>query len=419
MRAVLGNVVSLGLVVTGSLVFGCSADLNGEQIEASKGAVSDSPGLYTPKPNDEANNQVAALQSSQKPADADLIRKLIATPQATWFTKGTPASVQHDVNVMVSRARNQGTPTLVAYNIPFRDCAQFSAGGATNAAEYAAWIDGFAKGIGDQSAIVILEPDSLGIIPWFTSYYSPKPDWCQPAEADPATAASERFAMLKAAVARLRQQPGVKVYLDATHASWLGVGEATHRLLLGGVEGASGFFLNVSNYQTTSNSTHFGNWISSCIAYTSVLGWWDAAWCAGQYAPDATGAYVVNYGDEHVQATYNEFSWGPAGTTHFVIDTSRNGQGPWTPPADHPAGDAQDWCNPPARGLGLLPTLQTGKPLLDAYLWLKVPGESDGACNRWNPPGGIDPVRGIIDPAAGAWFGDMALELAKNAVPAF
>jgi len=417
MRSILTNIVSSGLIVAGSLAFGCSADVQGEGIAASSSAISNSPELYTPKPSEGAKGQIASLQSSHNAADADLIRKLVATPQATWFTKGTPASVQQDVNVVVSRARNQGTPVLVAYNIPFRDCAQFSAGGATNAADYAAWIDGFAKGIGDQPAIVILEPDSLGIIPWFTSYYSPGPDWCQPAEADPATAASDRFAMLKAAVARLKQQPGVKVYLDATHASWLGVGEAAHRLALGGIDDASGFYLNVSNYQATNNSTHYGNWISSCIAYTKLLGNWDAAWCSGQYAPDATGAYVVNYSDEHVQAVYNDFSWGPKGTTHFLIDTSRNGQGPWTPPADHPAGDAQDWCNPPGRGTGVLPTLSTGKPLLDAYLWVKLPGESDGACNRWNPAGGIDPVRGSIDPAAGVWFDAAALELARNAVP--
>ena len=220
-------------------------------------------------PNDGAKKQIAALQSSGQAADADLIRKMVATPQAAWFTQGTPASVEHDVHVVVSRARNQGTPVLVAYNIPFRDCAQFSAGGATNATDYAAWIDGFAKGIGDQPAIVILEPDGLGIIPWFTPYFSAGPEWCQPAEADPTTAAADRFAMMKAAVARLNQQPGVKVYLDATHASWLGVGEAAHRLMLAGVDQTAGFFLNVSNYQNTTNSTHYGNWISSCIAYTS------------------------------------------------------------------------------------------------------------------------------------------------------
>src|SRR5262249_9409903 len=156
-------------------------------------------------------------------------------------------------------------------------------------------------------------------------------------------AATDRFAMLKAAVARLKQQPGVKVYLDATHASWLGVSEAARRLMLADVDHADGFFQNVSNYQTTANSTHYGNWISSCIAYSEGIGGWPTGWCSGRYAPDATGTYVVNYSDAHVQSVYNDYSWGPAGKTHFVIDTSRNGQGPWTPPADHPAGDPQDW----------------------------------------------------------------------------
>ena len=98
-----------------------------------------------------------------------------------------------------------------------------------------------------------------------------------------------------------------------------------------------------------------------------------------------------------------------------MVDTSRNGLGPWTPPANHPA-DPQDWCNPPDRGLGLRPTLNTGDPLADAYLWIKTPGESDGSCTRWGP-GPEDPVRGMVDPAAGVWFPEQALELARLAVP--
>lgn len=102
-------------------------------------------------------------------------------------------------------------------------------------------------------------------------------------------------------------------------------------------------------------------------------------------------------------------------TVHFVIDTSRNGQGPWNPPA-HPAGDAQDWCNPPGRGPGYQPTANTGVAWADAYLWVKIPGESDGQCYRWTN-GPQDPVRGIAAPAAGQWFPDMALELVHNANP--
>src|SRR5690606_12261519 len=100
---------------------------------------------------------------------------------------------------------------------------------------------------------------------------------------------------------------------------------------------------------------------------------------------------------------------------HFVIDTSRNGKGPWTPPADRPEGDAQDWCNPPDRGNGPRPTTRTGNPLNDAFLWVKIPGESDGECFRWTT-GPTDPVRTMVDPPAGQWFPEMALELARNAV---
>jgi endoglucanase len=119
-----------------------------------------------------------------------------------------------------------------------------------------------------------------------------------------------------------------------------------------------------------------------------------------------------------INLRYANMLGGTEPTTHFVIDTSRNGQGPWDPSAGgYP--DPQDWCNPPGRGLGLAPTSDTGSPLVDAYLWIKIPGESDGECTRGLGPGGItvDPEWGIVDPAAGAWFPEMALDLVHNANP--
>ena len=102
-------------------------------------------------------------------------------------------------------------------------------------------------------------------------------------------------------------------------------------------------------------------------------------------------------------------------TTHFLIDTSRNGQGPWTGGTQY--SDKQDWCNPPGRGLGMVPTTTTGTPLLDAYLWIKVPGESDGQCSR-GTGGTTDPEwGGIVDPAAGAWFPAQAHQLIALASP--
>lgn len=76
-----------------------------------------------------------------------------------------------------------------------------------------------------------------------------------------------------------------------------------------------------------------------------------------------------------------------------MIDTSRNGSGPYGS-----ARNNQDWCNPPGRTLGATPTTHTASPLVDAYLWVKEPGTSDGSCR----PG---------DPRAGAWWPEYALEL--------
>jgi endoglucanase len=90
--------------------------------------------------------------------------------------------------------------------------------------------------------------------------------------------------------------------------------------------------------------------------------------------------------------TYGRSVAAALGGKHFVVDTSRNGLGP--------APDGA-WCNPPGRALGARPTVATGEPLHDAALWVKHPGESDGACN-----GG---------PAAGTWWAQGALDLARLA----
>jgi len=364
--------------------------------------------FYVPKPVSGAVNQVASLWSSKDQIDSNRIDQMINTPQAVWFNGGSPAQVAAKVGATVGRAGELGTvPILVAYNIPGRDCGQYSAGGALDAASYAAWIDGFAKGIGTGTAIVILEPDGLGLLP----------SKCSP----PSTAFTDadRYLELNAAVDRLELQPNVLVYLDATHSSWLGVGDAAQRLLLGGVQRAQGFFLNVSNYQPTETLTLYGTWISDCIARTEAVSWYDPTWCPGQYS--ATTGYSLDWSAANIAYVNDQYaSWYFEPTTHFVIDTSRNGQGPWdwATAGYTSAAAAQDWCNPPDRGVGLRPTANTGVPLLDAYLWVKIPGASDGSCTR-STGGTIDPEYGIVDPIAGAWFPEMALQLAQNANPAF
>ncbi|HEY0734908.1 MAG TPA: glycoside hydrolase family 6 protein [Herpetosiphonaceae bacterium] len=394
----------------------------------------DSSEFYVPKPNHGALKQIADLTSQGRKADANLIRELIDTPSSAWVTGGSPKAAEQEVRQITHQAAGKKTvPVLVLYNIPFRDCAQYSAGGATSVAEYEAWIDGVVRGIGDREAYIILEPDGLGIIPWYTTLDG-QLEWCQPQEADPAAAAAERFAMMNYAVDALGALPNTRVYLDATHGGWLNVGDITDRLLKAGVQNADGFFLNASNYQWTENLIQYGTWVSSCIAYVTQINPSGFGDCGNQYwsggpannwqgvaldpaliwSDDATSVYANTAG---INSRYDLILGNVAPTTHFVLDTSRNGQGPWTPTQSFP--DPQTWCNPPARGLGLRPTTDTGNALVDAFLWIKLPGESDGQCSRGLGSGNnvVDPIWGRVDPAAGSWFPEQALELAKLANP--
>jgi endoglucanase len=152
-----------------------------------------------------------------------------------------------------------------------------------------------------------------------------------------------RFDLLKDAVTVLQQGGKVAVYIDAGHSKWLSTSDAAARLKSAGIEQARGFSLNVSNYNTTAAEVAYGKSLSGLV-----------------------------------------------GNKPFVVDTSRNGKGP-----------NGEWCNPSGRALGPKPTASTGENLVDAYFWVKAPGESDGTCN-----GG---------PSAGTWWPDYALGLAKRA----
>ena len=363
-------------------------------------AASASPAGRTLAPNtqfyvdnsNEAYDQALALLKAGRIKDAAALANLASWSVGQWFTGGTSsAQVRSDAAALMKKAKiKRQVPVIVAYNVPGRDCSQYSAGGAANTAEYETWVDGFAAGLGRTRSVVILEPDGLAL----------SPDQCGGTPEQQAARVTE----INYAVDRLERQPGANVYLDAGHSSWHAVGDMAQRLRDGGVARAQGFFLNVSNYRTDAELVRYGTMIAGCIWYLANVSGSTGDQCANQYWPpaDADAWYAG-----HV----------PAGATltHFVIDSSRNGQGPWTPPAGV-YSDPQDWCNPPGRGIGRPPTADTGTPLLDAYLWVKVPGESDGSCTR-GTAGPVDPEWGVVDPAAGVWWPDQVHQLAVLAVP--
>ncbi len=276
-------------------------------------------------PDNPARRQAAAWRST-RPADAAVMDRLGATPTAKWFG-GSAAEVAAAVDSHVSAARAANTlPVLVAYNIPQRDCGQFSAGGSNSPDGYRAWVAELARGIGDRPASVILEPDAIAGIDCLS-------------EADQTT----RLALLSEAVTTLEARPGVSVYIDAGNPGWTPADQMAARLASAGINRASGFVVNTSNYHATDISVRYARDLSARV-----------------------------------------------GGKHAIIDTSRNG-----------LGSNGEWCNPSGRALGSSPTAATADPVVDAYVWIKTPGESDGACN-----GG---------PSAGAWWPDYALGLAARA----
>ncbi|WP_260726479.1 glycoside hydrolase family 6 protein [Dactylosporangium roseum] len=279
--------------------------------------------------------QVAQWEAQRK-ADADQIRKIADRPVALWIGGGSGA-VDAKVDAVIGRAAAKGQlPILVAYNIPHRDCGNFSAGGAASADEYRAWIRSFAAGVKGRPVVVILEPDAV------------------PHAVEGCADGPARLALLADAVGVLKATGSASVYLDAGHAHWItDMKRLASALQKADVASADGFALNVSNFIVTSENLSYGNRVS-----------------------DALG-----------------------GKAHFVIDTSRNGAGPLPGTGDVNGGPR--WCNPPGRLLGQAPTADTGQQRLDALLWIKRPGESDGACR----PG---------EPEAGQWWPDYALDLAKR-----
>ncbi|MYQ40973.1 endoglucanase [Streptomyces sp. LamerLS-316] len=349
--------------------------------------------LYAPDANPGAYSQALDLVRHGKVRDAAGIVAMARTPHAVWFGDQSPAVVEKEAKrVAGEAARQQAVPVFALYNVPGRDCANYSGGGASTTAEYRAWIDAVARGIGNRDALVVLEPDSLALLPAD----------CGQDDAE-GTKTAARYTEVNYAVDTLEPLARTKVYLDTGHQGWHSVNSIVPRLLEGGVERATGFYTNASNYHTEDANTWYGTLISSCLAYVDKGG--DSADCPNQYWPRTDAQAWL---DAHVDTD-------PARMKHFVTDSSRNGRGTWTAPADKYT-DPQEWCNPPGRGLGARPTTRTGDPLHDARLWIKIPGESDGLCLR-GTEGPEDPERGTVDPAAGAWFPQQALELVKLAEP--
>jgi endoglucanase len=272
------------------------------------------------------------------PEKAALLDKIAKQPQALWMGEWN-SNIYRAAQHFVDRAMQDGSvAVIIAYNIPHRDAAATaegvgaSAGGLASKEKYQRWIRDVYAGVGSRPVAIVLEPDAL---PGITSL--------------PADLQEERYFLFNDAVKVLRQNPQAAVYIDAGHAKWVPAADMAERLKKAGVEHASGFSLNTSNYRTTEECVAYGKEISALI-----------------------------------------------GGKHFIVDTSRNGAGPY----EGAKSITEMWCNPPGRKIGRPPTTDTGEALVDGFLWLKRPGESDGECER-------------NEPKAGVFWLEQALEYAK------
>jgi endoglucanase len=297
--------------------------------------------LYS-DPQSPARRQQALWRRQGQPALAAALEPLAQGPTTTWFA-GAEADPYQSVVALREKARRSGTvPVVVMYNVVGRDCGLYSAGGATDIDAYLAYVGSVAAGLGDAPAIVVLEPDAIA---------HALSDCTDDADGDGGDGGGvdtgERYRMLTEATRILKRQKNTRVYIDAGNASWISNTDALAAALkASGIDDADGFALNTANFETTATSITYGQELS-----------------------------------------------GRLDGKHFVIDTSRNGAGPPPQTPDH-----SSWCNPDGRRIGQMPTTDPGVENVDAYLWVKRPGESDGDCGKNQPP-------------AGQWWPQNALEL--------
>lgn len=278
---------------------------------------------------------------------------------------------------------------------------------------YEKWLSGFATGLGNRRALVILEPDALAQL-----------KSCLDKAQQQA-----RLQMLSYAVKTL-QTKSDQVYLDAGHSNWVPAGQMAARLRAADVAQAHGFSLNVSNYDPTDQEIGYATELDRDLGMpkrfvidTSRNGTGSAGGPldpgagpisqalpgAGRGAlasrlftdPDTLAANWVRshpldpraqeiaqrIADQPTAQWFGAWSGNiTAAVSGYTIAASRAHKLPVLVTYDIPdlncggssAGGAGQWCNVPGRQLGSVPRVLDDRG--DMGLWIKAPGESDGDC---------------------------------------
>jgi cellulase/cellobiase CelA1 len=408
---------------------------------------------------------VANVEASADQEGGDLgnqIRGLASVPTAVWLDRiaavtggsGVTMTLRDHLDAALAQ-QSGGTPvviTIIVYDLPNRDCAALASNGELLVSENGEeryrteYIDPLTEILSDPQydslrKVAIVEPDSLPNL--ITNLNEPR---CAEANASGAYVEGIQYAL-----DQLYPIPNTYLYLDIAHSGWLGwdsnFGPAVNLITstiqgsAAGLESVEGFVSNTANY-TPAEEPFLPNpelQINFQPIRSSTFYEWNP------------------YFDEldYVQAMRTAFvSAGFPSDIGMLIDTSRNG---WGGPS-RPSGvsDSNDlntyvdesrvdrrphrggWCNQSGAGIGFRPTADPAAGV-DAYVWIKPPGESDGvseagvpdpndpnkqfdamcdpnAQNRYDPAYPTNALPGA--PHAGRWFHDQLVMLVQNAFPA-
>ncbi|GAA3954349.1 cellulose 1,4-beta-cellobiosidase [Streptomyces marokkonensis] len=340
---------------------------------------------------------------------------------------------------------------LVIYNLPGRDCAALASNGELGATE----IDRYKTEYIDPIAAILADPKYADLRIVTTVEIDSLPNLVTNVSGRPT--ATKNCDVMKAngnyqkgvgyALNKLGDTANVYNYVDAGHHGWLGwdsnFGPSADMFKTAATtEGATvddvhGFIVNTANYSALKEENFK---ITDSVNGTPVRqsDWVD--W--NQYTDELSYAQAMR--DKLVTLGFDQ-------NLGMLIDTSRNGWGGAARPAGPgPQTDVNayvdegrydrrihlgNWCNQSGAGLGERPQASPAAGI-DAYVWMKPPGESDGASepidndegkgfdrmcdptyggnerNGNNPSGALDNA-----PISGHWFSAQFQELMKNAYP--
>ncbi|MFE9684391.1 glycoside hydrolase family 6 protein [Streptomyces sp. NPDC002701] len=341
---------------------------------------------------------------------------------------------------------------LVIYNLPGRDCSALASNGELGATEIdkykTQYIDPIAAILKDTKyaglrIVTTVEIDSL---PNLVTNVTPRPTATP--NCDTMKANGNYIKGVGYALNKLGDAPNVYNYVDAGHHGWLGWDDnfgpsAALFKEAASAEGATladvhGFIVNTANYSATKeNYFTVNDTVNGASVRTSKWIDWNRYVDEQSYA-QAMRNHLVSIG----------FDSGLG----MLIDTSRNGWGGTARPTGPGATTTVDtyvdggridrrihlgnWCNQSGAGLGERPQAAPATGI-DAYVWMKPPGESDGSSTAIPNDEGkgfdrmCDPtytgnprnnnnMSGALpnSPLSGHWFSAQFQELMKNAYPA-